>query len=132
MFLKWISKSPSQRFSYKFFFLIKKAQTSFLISSAKYCPLNTELFNVLKSRFPSIWLGMILNISVSKVKFLILSSGSLDSSDDSSKNSSVNKLSYYQCSYSWFDRVNLLQSWQFYHYHWAWSLESSSSGVLIY
>ena len=92
----------------KFFFLIKKAQISFLIFSAESWPLNTELFNVWKSQFPYIWLGMILNISVSEVKFLILSSGSLDNSYDSFENSSVNLLSYHQCSNSWFDRVDFL------------------------
>ena len=33
------------------------------------------------------------------------SSGVLDSSDDSSENSSVNQLSYHQCSYSWFKKI---------------------------
>ena len=66
------------------------------------------MFNVWKSQFQSIWLGMIWIISVSEVKFLRLSSGSLDSFDDSSESSSVNHLSYHQCSYSWFDRVDLL------------------------
>ena len=32
----------------------------------------------------------------------------LDSFDDSSESSSVNRLSYHQCSYSWFDRVDFL------------------------
>ena len=74
MLLIWVSKSPLQRFSYKFFFLIKKAQISFLITSVEYCPLNIELFNLWKKSISVHWLGMIWNISVSEVKFLILSS----------------------------------------------------------
>ena len=86
----------------------QKAQISFLISSAEYSPPNTKLFNVWKSQFPSIWLGMIWNTSVTEVKFLMFSFGSLDSSDDSSENLSVNQLSYHHYSYFWFNRVDLL------------------------
>ena len=68
----------------------QKGHISFLFFSAEYFPQNTKLFSVWKSQFSFIWLGMICNISVSEVNFFILSSGSLDSSDDSSENSSVN------------------------------------------
>ena len=111
----------------------QKSTDLFLISSAENCPVNTKLFNAWKSQSPSIWLGMIWNILVSKAKFLMLSSGSLDSSDDSSENSSVNQQSYHHCSYSWFDRVDLLLILAILSLSWAWSSESSSSsGVLIF
>ena len=83
----WVSKSPSHRFSYKFIFFYQKS-TDFIsylfcwILSIKYW-----IVQRMENQFLSIWLGIIWNISVSEVKFLILSSGSLDSSDDSSDNS---------------------------------------------
>ena len=40
------------------------------------------------------------NIFPFVTNFLYFLSGSLDCSDDSSENSSVNQLSYHQCSYS--------------------------------
>ena len=107
MFFLWVSKSSSQIFSYKCFFHIIKAHISFFISSAEYCNPNTKLFNEWKNEFPSIWLGMIWNISVSETKFLRLSSGSFDSSDNISENSSINQLSYDHYSYFWFYRVDL-------------------------
>ena len=51
---------------------------------------------------------MIWNVSVSRAKYLVLALRSLDSCDDSFKNISINQLSYHQCSYSWFERVDLL------------------------
>ena len=130
MFLIWVSKSPSQKFSYKFFFLIKNAQISFLISSAEFCPLNTELFNVWKSQFPSIWLRMIWNISVSEVKFLyflLVHSIALMILQELISKSEI----VHQCSYCWFDRAGLLLILAIWSLRWAWSWEFSSSGVLM-
>ena len=88
--------------------LYQNAKISFLISSTEFCPPNTKNFNVLKKSISIHLLRNYLNNLCKLNQISMLDFGSLDRSNYSSENSSVNQLLFRYCSYSWFDRIDLL------------------------
>ena len=107
IFIIWVSKSPNQRSSYKWFFHIKSTDfisyLFFWILSSKY-----QIAQRVDKQISVHLARNDLDYLSKECQFFLLSFDLVDSSGDSSKNWSVNQLSYHHCSYFWFDRVNLL------------------------